>query len=75
VSGSALLWLLPSLLLCCLGLVLGASTVMSDLGAETFGVAMGIAVVFAAAGGLGLVKAIGYYRLVNRELSPDDAED
>jgi len=74
VSGSALLWLLPSLVLCCLGLVLGASTAMSDLGAETFGVAMGIAVVFAVTGGLGLLKAIGYYRLVNRELSPDDAE-
>ena len=74
MSGSALLWLLPSLLLCCLGLVLGASTAMSDLGAETFGVAMGIAVVFRWRGS-GLLKAIGYYRLVNRERSPDDAED
>ncbi|MEU8822203.1 hypothetical protein [Streptomyces sp. NPDC048636] len=70
VPGSALLWLLPSVLLSSLGLALGASTVFSELSPESFGTLLGISVVFAAAGGLGLAKAIAYYRLVSRELTP-----
>jgi hypothetical protein len=70
VPGSALLWLLPSIVLCCLGPALGASAAVSDDDAENIGMIMGIAVVFATAGALGMAKAIGYYRLVRRELLP-----
>ncbi|WP_236076018.1 hypothetical protein [Streptomyces coffeae] len=58
VPGSALLWLLPSVVLCSLGSVLGMSTVFSGTEPEGFGMLMGVSVVFAAAGGLGLAKAI-----------------
>ncbi|MET7765829.1 hypothetical protein [Streptomyces sp. NPDC005336] len=75
VSGSALLWLVPSIVLCCLGLVLGAGAAVSDNGAENFSMVLGIAIAFAVAGGLGVAKAIDYYRLVSRELSPARPED
>ncbi|WP_431775482.1 hypothetical protein [Streptomyces cucumeris] len=75
VRGGGLLWLLPSVLLSSLGLALGVSTVSAELSPEGFGSLIGIAVVFAAAGGLGLAKAIDYYRLVSRELTPEPAPE
>ncbi|QKV93215.1 hypothetical protein HUT19_16820 [Streptomyces sp. NA02950] len=71
VRGGALLWLLPSVVLCSLGLALGAATVFSGPSPEGFGMLTGIAAVSAAAGGLGLAKTIDYYRLVYRELTPE----
>lgn len=70
VSGGALLWLGPSIVLACLGLALGGFAFFSDIGTESFGTVAGIGVVFAAAGALGMAKAIDYYRLVSRELRP-----
>ncbi|MEU5270759.1 hypothetical protein [Streptomyces hygroscopicus] len=69
VSGGALLWLGPSIVLTCLGLVLGGAAVFTD-GGDGFGTEAGIGIVFTAAGGLGMAKAIDYYRLVSRELGP-----
>ncbi|MEU4890815.1 hypothetical protein AB0B12_41300 [Streptomyces sp. NPDC044780] len=71
VSGGALLWLGPSIVLACLGLVLGGSAVFSDIDTESFGTVAGIGIVFAMAGALGMAKAIDYYRLVSRELAPE----
>ncbi|WP_432047716.1 hypothetical protein [Streptomyces asiaticus] len=70
VSGGALLWLGPSIVLACLGLALGGFAVFSDVGTESVGTVAGIGLVFAAAGALGMAKAIDYYRLVGRELRP-----
>ncbi|WP_262704921.1 MULTISPECIES: hypothetical protein [Streptomyces] len=70
VSGGALLWLGPSIVLTCLGLALGGFAVFSDVGTESVGTVAGIGLVFAAAGVLGMAKAIDYYRLVSRELRP-----
>ncbi len=71
VSGGALLWLGPSIVLACLGLALGGFAVVADIGTESFGTVAGIGIVFAVAGVLGMAKAIDYYRLVSRELRPD----
>ncbi|MFD8331742.1 hypothetical protein ACFV42_03625 [Streptomyces solisilvae] len=70
VSGGALLWLGPSIVLACLGLALGGFAFFSDISTESFGTVAGIGIVFAAAGALGMAKAIDYYRLVRRELRP-----
>ncbi|MFC0600478.1 hypothetical protein [Streptomyces palmae] len=69
--GSALFLLLPSLLLCCTG----ALMVTTGLGRLLHGHAvpvlgLGLAGILAGGGALGLAKAIDYYRLVARELTP-----
>ncbi|MET7932614.1 hypothetical protein [Streptomyces sp. NPDC005322] len=70
VSAGALLWLVPSVVLCSLGLILVAGAAVSDDDAENVGTVLGTGIAFAVAGGLGMAKAIDYYRLVSRELSP-----
>lgn len=64
--GRALFWLLPSLVLCCFGSASAAMTAAGDGSALT----LGLAVLLAGTGALGMVKAVGYYRLVSRELAP-----
>ncbi|MEU1663379.1 hypothetical protein ABZ547_07175 [Streptomyces sparsogenes] len=64
--GRALFWLLPSLVLCCFGSASAAMTAAGDGSALT----LGLAVLLAGTGALGMVKAVGYYRLVSRELTP-----
>ncbi|TVL93680.1 hypothetical protein [Streptomyces sp. SAJ15] len=74
--GRALLWLLPSLVLGCAGVVLGGSTALSDADGPGHPAVLGMAGTLAAAGALGMFKAVDYYRLVRRELGPaDGAED
>ncbi|MES4904619.1 MULTISPECIES: hypothetical protein [unclassified Streptomyces] len=67
--GRALFWLLPSLVLCCFGSASAAVAAM-DGSAR----ALGFALVAAGAGALGMGKAVGYYRLVSRELTPAPEE-
>ncbi|MDW6060655.1 hypothetical protein SAZ11_24940 [Streptomyces sp. FXJ1.4098] len=67
--GRALFWLLPSLVLCCFG---AASTAVAA--ADGSARALGFALVAAGTGALGMAKAVGYYRLVSRELTPAPGE-
>lgn len=67
--GRALFWLLPSLVLCCFG---AASTAAAA--ADGSARALGFALVAAGTGALGMAKAVGYYRLVSRELTPAPEE-
>lgn len=69
--GRALFWLLPSLLLCCFGSASAARAAAVDGSAR----ALGCAVVLAGTGALGMAKAVGYYRLVTRELTPAPEAD
>ncbi|MFK4182635.1 hypothetical protein ACI2L4_01235 [Streptomyces sparsogenes] len=64
--GRALFWLLPSLVLCCFGSASAAMAAAGDGSALT----LGLAVLLAGTGALGMAKAVGYYRLVSRELTP-----
>ncbi|WFB07909.1 hypothetical protein LRS74_13250 [Streptomyces sp. LX-29] len=73
--GRALLWLLPSLVLGCAGVVLGGSTALSDADGPGHPAVLGMAGTLAAAGALGMFKAVDYYRLVRRELGPSDGAD
>jgi hypothetical protein len=67
--GRALFWLLPSLVLCCFGAASAAVAAM-DGSAR----ALGFALVAAGTGALGMAKAVGYYRLVSRQLTPAPEE-
>ncbi|MEU0808839.1 hypothetical protein [Streptomyces sp. NPDC005970] len=69
--GRALFWLLPSLLLCCFGSASAARAAAVDGSVR----ALGCAVVLAGTGALGMAKAVGYYRLVTRELTPAPEAD
>ncbi|KUJ70010.1 hypothetical protein ACZ90_06510 [Streptomyces albus subsp. albus] len=69
--GAALFLLLPSLLLCCTGVLLGTIGLSRLLHGHTVpAVGLGLAGILAAGGALGLAKAVDYYRLVARELAP-----
>ncbi|MDX3226424.1 hypothetical protein [Streptomyces sp. ME19-01-6] len=62
--GRALFWLLPSLVLCCFG---SASAAMAAVDGSAR--ALGFALLAGGTGALGMAKAVGYYRLVSRELT------
>ncbi|WP_431042740.1 hypothetical protein ACQUSR_12985 [Streptomyces sp. P1-3] len=66
----ALFWFLPSLVLCCTGLALAGTLVVSGSGSDAmYPAVLAITGILTTTGALGLLKSVDYYRLVARRLT------